>query len=223
MSFTIICRTCQQEFTVDSLEHGAPWCADCSRKRAPVQPEQSHVSHTDDRDASVQEIAFRVDYQPYPQPRPRVGSVPFSKKCPTCQHCATRPVIREADDDHPIHAWKMHVRDAWLSVKPAPGWKFQGPIALQILLVLPRLKDRKGKARYRPTVGSRLNGDADNYAKGIMDALNNVAWRDDAQICNLLVDKWAAAAGEDPYAVVTIEQLEDPVDGADRMLFELQS
>ena len=131
------------------------------------------------------------------------------------RHSRTRP----ADDDHPIHSWKMHVRDAWLAVKPAPGWKFEGPIGVQILLVLPRLKSRKGTQRYRPTVGSALNGDADNYAKGIMDALNSAAWRDDAQVVNLLVDKWAAALGEEPYAVVTIEAVDDEPEENQRTLF----
>ena len=38
----------------------------------------------------------------------------------------------------------------------------------------------------RPTV----KPDADNVAKAICDALNGEAWRDDAQIVNLIVRKW---------------------------------
>lgn len=34
-----------------------------------------------------------------------------------------------------------------------------------------------------------LNGDIDNYAKTVLDALNGVAWVDDKQICRLFVVK----------------------------------
>lgn len=223
MLYTLICRKCQREFSVDDLNKGAPWCAACTPGRRPElePPTQSQAAtrSASDIPEGGQSFSFRVDYQPYPQPRPRVGRIFTGKKCPTCQQCPTKPVIREADDDHPIHGWKLHVRQAWLTVKPAPGWKFEGPIGVQILLVLPRLKSRKGTQRYRPIVGSLLNGDADNYSKGIMDALNSVAWRDDAQVVNLLVDKWAAALGEEPYAVVTIEALDDEPAEAQYTLF----
>lgn len=40
-----------------------------------------------------------------------------------------------------------------------------------------------------PPMSKKLKGDVDNYAKTVLDALNNVAWIDDKQIVELKVVK----------------------------------
>jgi Holliday junction resolvase RusA-like endonuclease len=47
--------------------------------------------------------------------------------------------------------------------------------------------------------------DADNLTKTVMDAMNGVAWRDDAQVCSLSATKVIATGDEQPHAEVTIE------------------
>ncbi len=54
----------------------------------------------------------------------------------------------------------------------------------------------------RPTV----KPDADNIAKAICDALNGEAWKDDAQICTLIVHKQYS---EEPRCDVTIRTVSD--------------
>ena len=50
--------------------------------------------------------------------------------------------------------------------------------------------------------------DADNIAKVICDALNGVAYGDDAQICKLCVSKrYQAVEGSTPYTVVEVEKV----------------
>jgi Holliday junction resolvase RusA-like endonuclease len=48
--------------------------------------------------------------------------------------------------------------------------------------------------------------DADNLAKGVLDALNGIAWEDDSQVQRLVVEKRIDRAN--PRAEVTIEILE---------------
>ena len=47
------------------------------------------------------------------------------------------------------------------------------------------------------------NGDLDNIAKSILDALNTLAYEDDAQVTLLMISK---RYGADPYATVRIEE-----------------
>lgn len=54
---------------------------------------------------------------------------------------------------------------------------------------------------------ARIRGDLDNYAKGLKDALNSVAYVDDIQIVELIVTKRRAGKTEATGAYVTIEAL----------------
>ena len=47
------------------------------------------------------------------------------------------------------------------------------------------------------------NGDLDNIAKSILDALNGYVYKDDAQVTTLMITK---RYGADPYAVVRFEE-----------------
>lgn len=49
--------------------------------------------------------------------------------------------------------------------------------------------------------------DCDNYAKSVLDAMNQIVWIDDAQIVSLRVDKFY---GEKPRVEVTVNELPYP-------------
>ncbi len=51
--------------------------------------------------------------------------------------------------------------------------------------------------------------DCDNFGKGICDALNGIAWRDDAQVQELLVRKWYHEIGGVPRTQITIESVRE--------------
>lgn len=55
------------------------------------------------------------------------------------------------------------------------------------------------------TVCGKPRGDVDNLAKSILDALNGIAWHDDAQVMELKVRK---ADGEAPGVIVHLQQWE---------------
>lgn len=63
-----------------------------------------------------------------------------------------------------------------------------------------RKRGQMGSKIIRPTV----KPDADNVCKAVCDALNGVAWKDDAQITNLVFEKYY---GEEPCVKVEIEEV----------------
>jgi Holliday junction resolvase RusA-like endonuclease len=61
-----------------------------------------------------------------------------------------------------------------------------GPLKLAVSVVLAK---PKGRSAEWPIVGSRINGDLDNYLKIAQDALNGIIFFDDAQIVSLEATK----------------------------------
>ena len=61
------------------------------------------------------------------------------------------------------------------------------------------IKEKMLKGEIRPTV----KPDDDNITKAVQDALNGLAWKDDAQVVTLFVEKWY---DENQRVEVTIEE-----------------
>lgn len=49
--------------------------------------------------------------------------------------------------------------------------------------------------------------DVDNYAKAILDQMNEVLWEDDKQIIDLSISKSWSEAGEEGYFTVNVEEI----------------
>ncbi len=93
------------------------------------------------------------------------------------------------------------VRDAMAGARPLTG-----PVRLTIdaFRACPKTDERKREPR--PQRRWTTKPDASNVAKIVEDALNGVAWIDDAQVAELVVRKWTAAQGEAPRVEVRIEE-----------------
>lgn len=88
-------------------------------------------------------------------------------------------------------------------------WFDKEPLAIYITAFYPIPKSTTKKDRALIAEGKLLptkKPDADNIAKVICDALNNVAYADDTQIVKLVVNKRYAEA--EPRVIVYIEKLE---------------
>lgn len=73
-----------------------------------------------------------------------------------------------------------------------PGPMLTGPVAVRIVAVFPPPKATPKRDAFRvfaETLPKATKPDADNIAKLVLDALNGLAWRDDAQVCDLSVRK----------------------------------
>jgi Holliday junction resolvase RusA-like endonuclease len=122
------------------------------------------------------------------------------------------------DKNHPIHVY----RDATaLAARAAKiPLSVDGDVVMEIEFVFGRPPSHLTKrGALSSTALPRPKGDLDNYAKGIGDALNGVAYADDSQVVGLNVRKRYGPAGMPPVTLVTLHYLggdfADSHDGAD--------
>jgi len=102
----------------------------------------------------------------------------------------------------PVNAFKASVQQAAAGAYDGPP--LDDPLSVSLVFVLPRPKAKVWKRKpmsREPHVG---RGDADNFAKAVLDALSGVLWRDDRQVAHLDVWKWIAAGDEQPGVNVTV-------------------
>ena len=90
------------------------------------------------------------------------------------------------DAKHPIHAYKQAIRLAYVN---AGGEVLEGPVSVRIVCWFERPKSHSKKRRQEPEPKT-TKPDSDNLAKGIGDALNQIAYNDDGQVYRLTVEKW---------------------------------
>lgn len=83
---------------------------------------------------------------------------------------------------------------------------FDGPleVVIEAVWTLPKSKHRKEP---RPRSIRWSKPDSDNLAKAVLDSLNGVVWRDDAQAADTRIRKWNGAQGEAPGVTVQVRRL----------------
>lgn len=138
-------------------------------------------------------ISFTVPAVPVAQPRHRIGVINGKGRA------------FQASKTHPIHAFKASVRQAFTSKHSGPP--IEGPIALEAVFVLPRPKAMCWKSREMPRAPHTKRGDLDNLLKGVKDALNELAWRDDGQVCEVVATKFIASGDEQPHVEIEIREI----------------
>lgn len=144
-------------------------------------------------------ISFRVPAIPVAQPRPRaVRTRDGSARI----HEVTSIKNHETGErkPHPIAAFKATTR---LAAEQAYGGPpLEGPLRVILVCVF---QSKKKLRCYKST-----KPDCDNLAKSTLDALNGLLFKDDGQVVTLIVEKWHAAADEQPHVDVRIEPVTIP-------------
>jgi len=138
-------------------------------------------------------ITFVVPGLPVAQPRSRAAS--FGGKAR----------IVGFDDRHPVTAFKAAVRLTAAAVMDGPP--LTGPVRLLATFAFPRPKRLTWARRPMPRAQHVTKPDADNLMKSLCDALNGVAWVDDAQVVDARLAKCYAAGNEAPHVAVEIETI----------------
>lgn len=141
-------------------------------------------------------IYFEVPSVPVAQPRARATAINGQAR------------MYEAANSHPIHAFKASVRMAAAGAYDGPP--IEAALVMDVLCVFPRPANMRWKTKPMPRVPSlsSRNGDADNVAKGVMDALNGTLYLDDKQVFDLRVRKFVASGDEQPHVEVSLATLE---------------
>ena len=96
-----------------------------------------------------------------------------------------------------------------------------GAITVIIIARFQILKSDIRKRDPRPLRWKSTKPDCDNIEKGILDALNGLAWGDDAQISTCLTLKQYAAQGEDPSTVVVLAPAAAPQEISNQLTYLL--
>ncbi len=142
-------------------------------------------------------ISFHVPSVPIAQPRQRHRLMKFAGKSFVKNYTPER---------HPVNAFKSSVQaSARVAYQGAP---LEGPLSLSAVFVLPRPKKFCRKKDDPGRLWCPAKPDADNLIKALKDALKQLTWRDDSQVCRAMVTKFYAGRDEQPCVEVCIEVLE---------------
>lgn len=131
-------------------------------------------------------IEFTVSGPAVPKQRPRMGGRrAYTPKKTKDYECKVRQAFSDAyHGDIPVYAENTPVRAVIEVVQGVPqSWS----------------KKRREAALVGKLAPTSRNGDLDNIAKSILDALNECVYHDDCQVTTLVISK---RYGEEPRAVI---------------------
>lgn len=112
---------------------------------------------------------------------------------------------------HPVNDYKAGIKLAWHSETCGEHPPLTGPVGVTMVFVFSRPKSKRWKSKPMPRYPHTGKPDAENCAKAVLDALSKLAFVDDAQVSELMVQKWVAAGDEAPRTEVFVECLSSRV------------
>ncbi|MHC5215226.1 RusA family crossover junction endodeoxyribonuclease [Enterococcus sp. LJL128] len=139
----------------------------------------------------MEAIEIIIPGDPVPQGRPRF---------------TVRGKFVRVYDDPKSKEYKSLVSSAAIQKRPAN--LLAGALRVEVKIFKRSLKsfsNKKAELAERRELRPTTKPDADNYAKGILDALKGIIWEDDGQVVLLICEKFYS---KQPRAEVTIQSLE---------------
>jgi hypothetical protein len=106
------------------------------------------------------------------------------------------------EQDHPVHAYKQAIRLAYVN---AGGEVLEGPVEIRIVCWFERPKGHSKKRRQQAEPKT-TKPDLDNIGKAVLDALNDIAYNDDGQVCRLTVEKWYVGPCDSVGTIIEVTQ-----------------
>jgi Holliday junction resolvase RusA-like endonuclease len=129
---------------------------------------------------------FVVYHEPVGQPRHRIST--FGKHAR--MYLPTK---------HPVHAFKRAIQAEFGKRSP-----FHEAVEVVVNAWFPRPKSKTWKTRPMPSYRHIKKPDADNVLKAVLDALNGLAWVDDAQVFSATVRKFVCSGECVPRCEIVI-------------------
>lgn len=135
-------------------------------------------------------ISFTVEGTAVPKQRPRISG-----------RRAYTPKRTKDYEERVLNAF----RSSYSGFYPAFGKDVPVRICISIFQEIPKSwpKKKRAQAESGEIVPLSRNGDVDNIAKSILDALNGFAYEDDCQVVRLKITK---SYSMEPYAEVWLEE-----------------
>lgn len=136
-------------------------------------------------------IELIVNHPPVGQPRHRVGTIGGHARL-------------YLPSKHPVYSFKKAIRLAC-------GKRIKEANAIEIVVDawFPRPKSKVWKTRPMPWYRHTAKPDADNVLKAVLDALNGVAWVDDAQISSATIRKFVCSGECVPRVEILIRSFDE--------------
>jgi Holliday junction resolvase RusA-like endonuclease len=138
------------------------------------------------------EINITVPGEPVPQGRPKFSTIGG--------HARAYDPKKSVDYKKLVSRYAMQHKPATL---------LDGALEVQILIFKPMLKGfskKKAEQAEARLIRPTTKPDADNYAKGPMDALKGIIWKDDGQVVDLVARKFYSA---NPRIEITVKTLDN--------------
>jgi len=106
-------------------------------------------------------------------------------------------------DNPKLKGWRTTVaKAAQAALADAGATTIDGPVMVWVDFFLKRpQKLPKGR------IGHTTRPDADKLVRGVLDALTRVLWKDDAQVVEIHARKAYHPPGDQPFAMITVEEL----------------
>ena len=135
-------------------------------------------------------ISFTVDGTAVPKQRPRISG-----------RRAYTPKRTKDYEERVLNAF----RSSYSGFYPAFGKDMPVRICIIVIQEIPKSwsKKKRAQAESGEIVPLSRNGDVDNIAKSILDALNGFAYEDDCQVTKLMISK---EYGAEPRVIVQLEE-----------------
>lgn len=80
----------------------------------------------------------------------------------------------------------------------------KGAVRVRLCFFFPRPISLMSKNSWPGPIPYLKKPDSDNVAKAVLDALKEIAWRDDCQVYDLHIQKWYVAWEQDPTSFIEI-------------------
>lgn len=146
------------------------------------------------------QLELTVPCTPVAQPRVR-ARIAKTRKGKAFVHMYT-PAKADGFKDALILAMRAH--------KEFPAAPWEGPIGFTCEIFFERPDRLNRKCDPTGAIRHTSKPDWDNVAKAICDAGTTAGlWKDDAQLCRAVIDKWYVAKGHRAGVWITIERLQE--------------
>lgn len=152
----------------------------------------------------LRQLILIVPGEPLPQPRARVTV--RGKHAHAYTPTTKKDTTTDKNVSNGVAEYKALIR--LVAAHEYTGQPFEKtPFRVDCEFVFPRLESMKFWPQPEPRIRHSIKPDRDNLDKMVLDSLTGIIFTNDSCVSSGLIDKWYAAGGEQPHALIRITRL----------------